>query len=246
MAIASIGMQGDLARMESISHNTANVLTPGFKRQIAVTPGFAAQVQQGVLDGSRPDAALALQPSVLAPVQTMIDPSSGSLRHTGNNQDVAIEGPAFFEVSTPTGPAYTKAGSLRADVQGRLVNLQDFPVMGIGGEIRLTNTPFTIAANGDVTQDGRVVGRLKLVQFDHAEGMVPNGNGVYLAGSAQQVQDAKAPSSLRTGFLETSNVSSPQEMVRLTETVRHFESLQRLVQGYDETLEKTIRKLGEF
>jgi flagellar basal body rod protein FlgG len=35
-------------------------------------------------------------------------------------------------------------------------------------------------------------------------------------------------------------------MVRLAETVRHFESLQRLVQGYDETLEKTIRKLGEF
>jgi flagellar basal body rod protein FlgG len=67
-----------------------------------------------------------------------------------------------------------------------------------------------------------------------------------LAGSAQQVADPKTPSSLRTGFLETSNVSSPQEMVRLTETVRHFESLQRLVQGYDETLEKTIRKLGEF
>jgi flagellar basal body rod protein FlgG len=48
MAIASIGMQADLARMESISHNTANVLTPGLKRQISVTSGFAAQVQQGV------------------------------------------------------------------------------------------------------------------------------------------------------------------------------------------------------
>ena len=242
MAIASIGMQGDLARMESISHNTANVLTPGFKRQIAITPGFAAQVQQGV----QQNAALTMQPSTAAAVQTVIDPSSGSLRHTGNYQDVAIEGPAFFEVSTPAGPAYTKAGSLRTDVQGRLVNLQDYPVMGIGGEIRLNNTPFTIAANGDVSQDGRVVGRLKLVQFEHAEGMVPTGNGIYLAGSAQQAHDIKTPSTLRTGFLEASNVSTPQEMVRLTETVRHFESLQKLVQGYDDTLEKTIRKLGEF
>jgi flagellar basal body rod protein FlgG len=76
--------------------------------------------------------------------------------------------------------------------------------------------------------------------------MVPSGNGLYLAVSAHQVQDVKTPSALRTGFLEDSNVSSPQEMVRLTETVRHFESLQRLVQGYDDTLEKTIRKLGEF
>ena len=51
---------------------------------------------------------------------------------------------------------------------------------------------------------------------------------------------------LNQGFLEGSNVSSPQEMVRLSETVRHFESMQRIVQGYDESLEKSIRKLGEF
>jgi flagellar basal body rod protein FlgG len=51
---------------------------------------------------------------------------------------------------------------------------------------------------------------------------------------------------LRSGFLENSNVSSPQEMVRLNETVRHFEALQRIVQGHDESLENAIRKLGDF
>jgi flagellar basal body rod protein FlgG len=35
-------------------------------------------------------------------------------------------------------------------------------------------------------------------------------------------------------------------MVRLSETVRHFEAMQKLVQGYDDSLEKAIRKLGEF
>ncbi len=239
-------MQADLARLGSISHNTANVLTQGFKRHITITPGFAAQVQQGVLQGGLQNPALTIQPSAIAAVQTMIDPSTGALRHTGNGQDVVIEGPAFFEVATPTGLAYTKAGSLRIDVQGRLVNLQDIPVMGVGGEIRLNNTPFTIAPNGDVAQDGNVAGRLKLVQFDHPEYLTPRGNGIYLAGSALETLDVKTPSTLRTGFSEESNVSTPQEMVRLSETVRHFESLQRLVQGYDETLEKTIRKLGEF
>lgn len=239
-------MQADLARLDTISHNTANVLTQGFKRHIAITPGFAAQVQQAVQQGSRQNAALSMQAATIASTQTMIDPSAGALRYTSNAHDVVIEGPAFFEVSTPTGPAYTKAGSLRIDVQGRLVNLQDLPVMGIGGEIRLNNTPFSIAPNGDVTQEDRVAGRLKLVQFDHAEYLEPRGNGIYLAGSAQEAPDTKTPSTLRTGFLEESNVSTPQEMVRLSETVRHFESLQRLVQGYDETLEKTIRKLGEF
>ena len=238
MAIARAGMQADEARMESISHNTANVLTPGFKRQITVSPGFAALLEQGVADRStvRPAAG---------PVVTMVDPSSGALRHTGNGHDVAIEGAAFFEVATPTGVAYTKAGSLRTDVQGRLVTLQDAPIMGATGEIRLTGAPFTIAPNGDVFQDGRIAGRLKLVHFANPEALVPVGNGIYEAGAAR-VQEPKAPSSLRIGFLETSNVSTPQEMVRLTETVRHFEALQRVVQGYDETLEKTIRKLGDF
>lgn len=236
MAIARTGMQADLARMESISHNTANVLTPGFKRQITVTSSFGAQVVQTM-------GAAAAAPQ--AQVRMALDPSSGPLRHTGKPHDIAIEGPAFLEIVTPECVAYTRAGSLRTDVQGRLVTLQDAPVMGTSGELRLTNTPFAIAPDGNVTQDGKVVGRLKLVQFARPQNLVPVGNGIYHAASAQ-IQEAGKPASVRIGFLEGSNVSSPQEMVRLTETVRHFESLQRVVQGYDETLEKTIRKLGEF
>jgi flagellar basal body rod protein FlgG len=175
----------------------------------------------------------------------MIDPSSGALRPTGFSQDVAIEGPAFFEIQTPAGTAYTKAGSLRTDMQGRLVNTQNFPVMGLSGELNLTNNPFTVAPNGDVLQEGRVAGRLKTVQFAHPEALQPAGNGSYYAASTA-VQEAATAPKLRVGFLEGSNVSSPQEMVRLTETVRHFESLQRVVQGYDETMEKTIRKLGDY
>lgn len=241
MAIASIGMEADLARMESISQNTANVLTPGYKRQIAVNGAFAGQLaQSGGIRDPRPFSGQ----SAAAP-QLAVDPSSGALRHTGDPTDVAIIGDAYFEVATPSGPAYTKVGRLRSDAQGRLVGPQDFPVMGTTGEIRISNTPFAITAQGDVMQDGRIVGRLKTVTFALPEAIVPIGNGVYAAVPGE-VQDTKLPASLRVGFLEGSNVQSPQEMVRLTETVRHFESLQRLVQGYDETLEKTIRKLGEF
>jgi flagellar basal-body rod protein FlgF len=240
MAIASIGMQADLARMESISQNTANALTPGFKRQVAVTPAFAVEV--AAAENSR---QLRIRAQPAPPISVSLDAATGAMRPTGNVQDVAIEGSAFFEVVTTTGPAFTKLGNLRADVQGRLVTGQDVPIMGTGGEIRVTNSPFSIAANGDITQDGRVVGRLKMVTFAQPNQLVAAGAGMYLAGIAQP-QDARGAATLRIGFLEGSNVSTPQEMVRLTETVRHFESLQKLVQGYDDTLEKTIRKLGEF
>ncbi len=239
LTIASIGMQSDLAKMESISHNTSNALTPGFKRQVPVTPSFA--VEMSVQQNSR---QLALRPQISAPTTVSIDPSSGPQRHTGKAQDAFIEGGGFFELATPAGPAYTKHGSFRADMQGRLVTSQHLPVMGIGGEIRVTNDPFTISPNGDVTQSGRVIGRLKVVSFTHPESLIPSGAGMYTAGNAQLKDSGTA--SLRIGFVEGSNVSTPQEMVRLTETMRHFESLQKLVQGYDESLEKTIRKLGEF
>jgi flagellar basal-body rod protein FlgF len=233
MAIAGVAMQGDLRRLETISHNVANVLTPGFKRQVALSPGFAQQLQvHGI---AKPEQAATY----------VVDAASGPLRPTGSQQDVAIEGEGFFEVATASGRAYSRQGSLHADSQGRLVGTHGFPVLGEGGEISLTGAPFTVAANGDVQQGGRIVGRLKIVNFDTPSALQPSGAGLYTAGAAQ-LRPQRSGAVLRPGFIEGSNVSTPQEMVRLSETVRHFESLQKVVQGYDETLEKAIRKLGDF
>jgi flagellar basal-body rod protein FlgG len=51
--------------------------------------------------------------------------------------------------------------------------------------------------------------------------------------------------SVRQGFLENSNVSSTYEMTSLLQTMRHFESMQKIAQGYDDMLGTAIRKLGE-
>lgn len=241
MTIASIGMQNDQTRMETISNNIANVTTPGYKKQIAANAAFQLQ-----LEGAA-GANLGLRGAVPGSPATLmsIDPGAGALRPTGSKQDVAIDGNSFFELTTANGPAYTRQGSLHVDIAGRLVGAQGLPVQGEGGEIRLANAAFTIGADGEVRQDGRVAGRLKRVRFEQASALTPLGNALYAQGAAT-VAEAQAKDSLRIGFQEASNVNSPQEMVRLTETVRHFEALAKIVQGYDETLEKTIRKLGDF
>lgn len=238
--VAGIAMQNDQLRLESISHNIANVLTPGYKKQAVMTAAF--DVQMSAAQAGRDARLLAVNG---APARLSIDPAAGPLRPTGNPHDVAIEGASFFEVNTPDGPAYTRQGALRADLQGRLVGSHGMPVMGEGGEISLTGAPFKVAANGDVTQGERVAGRLKRVRFEQANLLVPHGNGLYLQGGAT-LKDTHSLDPVRSGFQESSNVSSPQEMVRLSETVRHFEALQKLVQGHDESLENAIRKLGEF
>ncbi len=49
-----------------------------------------------------------------------------------------------------------------------------------------------------------------------------------------------------SGQREGSNVSSSAEMVRLMETSRHFEAMAKVVQGYDDAMDKAIRKLGDL
>jgi flagellar basal-body rod protein FlgF len=238
--IAAIGMQNDQLRLDAISQNLANVLTPGYKKQMVTGQSFADQVK-GIADQAR--SASATQQSTLPAVA--IDASAGTLRVSSNPQDLAIDGDGFFEVATDRGPAFTRVASLRADVKGRLVGVQDLPLMGVGGELSVTNAPINVAPNGDVRQGDRLVGRLKLVRFANPDALQPIGGAMYAQGQAR-LATTGVDGMLRAGFQENSNVSSPQEMVRLTETVRHFEALQKIIQGHDEAVEKTMRKLGEF
>jgi flagellar basal-body rod protein FlgF len=236
LTITAAGMQDDLKRLEVISQNLANVLTPGYKKQMTIGVPFSAQFSN--LQSNNISEAINAR-------RNLIDPSAGSLKFTGRKQDMAIEGDGFFEIKTDEGFAYTRQGSVHVDVQGRLIGEHGFPVMGEAGEMRLNGTAFTIAQNGDVVQDDRIAGRLKRVRFEHAELMTPRGSGMYEQGGASLVE-ARATNMIRAGYQENSNVNSPQEMIKLTETVRHFEALQKIMQGYDDILEKSIRKLGEF
>jgi len=240
-AIAASGMQQDLRQVDSISQNMANVLTPGYKRQVLMGKDFSQHVNLGL--AAAPASAISGYASDVLP-QLRIDASAGTLRYTGNAQDLAIDGMAFFEIATQDGPAYTRQGSLHTDARGRLVTAGGIPVMGAGGEI-IANGPFSVDANGDVRQGDRVLTRLKLVSFANPEALLPLGGGAYAQGGARMAELDVAPS-VRSGYQENSNVNTSQEMVRLSETMRHFEALQRVIQGYDESLEKTIRKLGEF
>ncbi len=238
--IAAIGMQNDQLRLEAISQNVANVLTPGYKKQIVTGASFAEQVK-GIVEQARTGQApmQGTMPSIA------IDPRAGTLRVSSNPNDLAIDGDGYFEVATDHGPAYTRQATLRADVKGRLVGVQELPLMGVGGEMNVTSAPMAVAPNGDIRQGDRTVGRLKLVRFANPEALLPIGNGMYVQGKAQLAKTG-VDGSFRSGFQENSNVSSPEEMVRLTETVRHFEALQKIIQGQDEALEKTMRKLGDF
>ena len=227
-------MHVDMARLERVAMNLANVQTPAYKRELVLAPPFAARV----------DAA-----SDAASVHT--DQRAGTLKPTGRSLDVALTGPGWFEVTTPQGTAYTRLGNFTLDAQGRLVTQQGHAVMGLAGDIVLQQGAPVIDAEGRIFEsvaagakrDAAAIAQLKVVEFDAAAPIERMGDGLVLVRA--QARPAAGGAQVQQGFLENSNVSHMQEMVRLLETMRHMETLQKVALGYDEMLGTSIRKLGE-
>jgi flagellar basal-body rod protein FlgF len=232
VSVAAIGMQNDLRRMSSTSQNLANVSTPGYKREISIDREFEGEFVRALT-------------GVDTPKSTTRDMSVGALRGTSNPLDIAIENDAFFEVQTERGIAFTRQGNMHVDARGRIVTASGDPLMGIGGELTVSNSAISVNEKGEIRQAERIVGQIRLTRFSNPEGLAALGNGLYARGTAV-VADGGISGKLRSGFQEASNVNSAREMVHLTETVRHFETMQKIMQGYDDLFEKTMRKLGDF
>jgi len=238
LTIAIQSLHNDQLKLDGISRNLANVSTVGYRRESFVARPFA-QVMQGSLESG-------VELSLGVPqLQAQIDHRTGTLKETTQPLDVAIEGEGFFEVATANGPAYTRQGNFHLDARGRVVTDAGDAVMGVGGDILLTAGEPQIDRQGRITDaNGRLAGQLKVVRFEGTPAFTRLGAGLLQAPAG--TTPLPAGSTVRQGHVESSNVSSMTEMVGLVQTVRHYESSQRVVQAYDEMMDKAFRKLGDL
>lgn len=246
LAVAMLSMQQDMTRVDRVALNLANVLTPAYKREVAgaLAGGLVPQTFGHFWNQEMSSTVSALSGPNRA-AATLLDMRAGMLESTGQGLDVALSGPGFFEVQTEQGPAYSRQGNFRLDQRGRLVTAQGYPVMAKGGEIYLTTGQPGIDAAGHVTDGEKALGQLKIVQFAQPENLQRLGQGLYASGTEMR-QLADSEIQLRQGYLEKANVSSAHEMVELMQAMRHFESMQKVTQGYDDMIGTAIRKLGEM
>ncbi len=234
--IAALSMDTDMQRLANISQNLANVSTAGYKRVVVAQRPFAETM--AAVDAT----SLAVQ----AP-DTAVDMSAGALRSSSNPLDLAVDGDGFFEFESPQGPALSRQAQLHVDGQGRLVNDAGLPVRSDRGELRVP-TPadnLRVDAQGEVWSGDKSLGRIQLSRVGNPAALQPLGAGLYRPAADDSTQAVDAPRVL-SGQREGSNVSSSAEMVRLMETSRHFEAMAKIVQGYDDAMDKAIRKLGDL
>jgi flagellar basal-body rod protein FlgF len=247
-AITLTSLQQDMARLDQVATNLANVSTPAYKRQVLSVRPFTQALNEAAAQVPGVDEVTTARSTT----EVLSDQRVGTARHTGRPLDLALLGEGHFEVLTDSGPAYTRKGDFTVDAQGRLVTSQGLAVMSKNGEIRLTGRTPVIDAAGNVTElvspaDGAPampLGQLKIMRFEKPQNLRRLGEGLFAQGEGMTVlPDGEVQ--LRQGALENANVSTTREMVDLIETMRHFESMQRVIQGYDEMIGSAVRKLAE-
>ena len=239
ISVIESGMLNDTQRLHTISHNLANLSTTGFKKEIAVTRAFHDYVQGAVGSGLNP----ATTPTPV--LETVTDHSAGALKYSANPLDIALDGDGYFVVSAPWGEALTRQGNLSLDGEGRLVTAGGYPVLGSNGEIMLSNAQPRIDQQGNVYDGNNLVGQLRVAVVAHPEALERVGGGLFAADGAGGLTEG-GNQRVRQGYSEASNVTSMHEMIKMIETMRHFEASQKLARGYDDMLDRAINVLGEL
>jgi flagellar basal-body rod protein FlgF len=233
---AAAALDGNLRWQQMVAENLAAGSTPGFKKQdisfSSVQAGVMAHGNPSLLP--RPSFGINLQP--------------GSLRRTGSNSDVCIEGPGFLSVQLPNGrTGFTRDGEFHVDAAGQLLNKDNFPLLSEGGTpiqlSPLNRESITIAEGGEISQNGVLVGKLALNEFQDPKQLIRFGSGYYVAPPTI-APGPPASSKVAQGYLESSNAVPTSEMSSLMLALRHFEANQKVIQMNDERMGRAIQELS--
>lgn len=234
---ATSGMMVEARRLDLTSQNLYFAQTPGFK---------AARVLRA--------AEVATDPTLPADVQTtlggqFVDPSPGPLRTTGKPLDLALEGDGFFAVRTTGGVAYTRDGRFHRGGDGGVMTVRGDRLLGEGGPIRFPedappDAPVEVETDGTLRVSGKVIDRMQIQDFPGYRGLQAAGGSLYYPTGATAPQPA-AGAMVRQGTLEDANSSTVTEMTTTIETLRAFESYQKVIQTVmDDLTGEAVRRLG--
>ncbi|MEW9123137.1 MAG: flagellar hook-basal body complex protein [Thermotaleaceae bacterium] len=170
----------------------------------------------------------------------------GQLLQTDNQLDLALKGNGFFQIDTPDGIAYTRDGSFKLNAGNELVTSEGYVVLDINNQpIRIQGSEVAISERGDVLVQGEWMGQLNIVDIDNLRDLRKQGNNLYKMAPGTEEQGQPFTGQVLQGFLENANVDPVKEMVEMISLFRNYESNQRMIRAYDETLQKVVNEVGK-
>lgn len=174
------------------------------------------------------------------------DFTQGDLESTDNQLDFAIKGKGFFTIETPAGTRYTRDGSFVLNSEKALVTTEGYPVIGTEGPIVIEGTTVAVNDSGEILVDGQLTNKFKMAAFENNRDLRKTGEGLYTFAEGLEPKEKDFEGAVVQGRLENSNVDSVKEMVEMMTLYRSYESSQRMVRAYDESIGKAVNEVGRI
>ena len=225
------------SQMEVVANNIANANTSGFKAEMMLMSEVELPAEKGTKLAYVQDFA------------TARDFSPGTLRPTGNDLDLAIQGDGFFAVQTPEGVRYTRVGRFQLNQDGILVTSHGYPVLASGGSVTIDpdDGPVHVAEDGSISTDlarngqlMQAIGKLDMVDFANRAALIPAPDNLFDAGT-QAPTEAKGKVAQR--MLEDSNVNTIKQMTDMIEVTRNYQTVQRFLDSENDRQRRAINSI---
>lgn len=240
--VAMSGAKQNMLGQTAHANNLANASTTGFRSD------FTQSRAQSVFGSHFPTRAYAMTERPASSFE------QGPLIESGRPMDLTIEGPGWFAVEGPDGKeAYTRAGDLSVDAQGRLLNGRGLQLISDAGPVVLP--PYesieisragiiTIQAQGTAPNAVAEPVQLKLVNPD-ADTLEKGEDGLFRFRDRTQPPAPSDPSlTVVGGFVEGSNVNAVTELTSIMSLNRQYEMQIKMMKSVDENSAATTQLLG--
>lgn len=235
---------------ETITNNIANINNTGYKKDVLTKQSFEDVMisNRQKLVGNKyvrnniGNLNLGVKTNDVKTVFTQ-----GSFKRTDKMTDFGIDGRGFFVAQNGNQRVYTRDGNFKVNQQGYLITSDGCEVLGRNnttGEIEhiyVGDMKFSLDSENNVQIEGiGAPDKLLTADFENYDSLEQMGDNYITVDNPKY--DAKV--NVVQGVLEGSNVNPTEEMVKLMEVKRQFETNQKFVKMQDETLEKAANQIG--
>lgn len=221
-------------RLDTIADNVANANTIGFRATGVKFQDLVSGTGDKSVDFASSGA-------------NFLSGQAGALNKTDDPFDFAVQGDAWFGISTPAGVVMTRDGRFTMNSNGQLVTHEGYPVLDAGGaplQLNPNDGPPVAGKDGTLRQSGKLIGAIGLYTFKPGPDVQRFGNsGVIPASPPVPVVDHPEVG-VEQGFVEESNVNPMLEMSKLITVQRTFEDAATLIRDSESTLDDAIKTLG--
>ena len=206
--------------MDVTANNIANANTTGYGAEHIM---FDSYLTQDVNSGASNPMAFAHD------VSTYRDTTGGALQITGNDLDVAIEGNGYFQVETPLGLRYTRAGNFKIGNDGTLETAEGYPVLDTSGQHIVfdeSTRTISIGGIGNIKVNGSDFNTIGVFKFAHPQLLERLGSQLYKSDATPEPADNF---SVEQGALENSNVQPVLELTHMMDVSRSVDNTAQFI-----------------